>query len=615
MSGLGQENCDESLPVSCGEKSENLKRPNSRQNTASRSSQYSSGSAPKSKRLKATSAEESDGVNSSWNDDDFSEPSHITSSEDSRSILSSIASHEVMPARGSSPKKSDSQHIKSLQTLAREIVKDPYQKPLPAARTLSYVTQRLERILSSQDGSSSSKQLNTSRPGSSVQFMDLPFCLGLARSLEVFDTLSGGFQLPSQAEELLKVAADRVFAGSYFQDASNIYSVLLVAEESKIHERTRPHTEVPLLTPRVVAAFRSARSVPQCKLVRDVLLKRISLNENRDGSVSELFIVYQFLAECCRRQGLTAKSSDHLEKSWVIAHQLNKVGDSRLTRDHSLLFYLYYKSAFPQLPSSKDLNFADMEDSSSESRHLAALGATPIGYDDFVAFCALVKSLGQEKETARRDNGAPDRHILRCVRDCVVWCGSIERDTQEATSLSKRFQHVWDAWQGDTTVPSDQPYGATVPEIEFGISTAENLHVCDQIASSIGGMQALSAMSYQAVADSYLKLFFSRVSTHLGRQPIQGMSNNPSRMSLAPTIASSLGSSNASFGYFKYASRSIKERVVGGPSIRSQESSSNLSHLSKMSDLTDLFRASSIQEQDETDVSNLRHKVGNMVGG
>ncbi|ETS87758.1 hypothetical protein PFICI_01586 [Pestalotiopsis fici W106-1] len=619
-SGLGQEKCDESIPISCDKKSESLKRPNSRQNTGSRSSQYSLDSTPASKRLKTLSEEHSDSVSSSSNEENFLEPSYITSYEESRSIVSSIASHEVMLAEGSSQNVSGSQNISSSQSSsiteneeeskpAGEIESSArrhsqFEDPWSARRLRSYVAQLTGR----QPMSLALEQLNRLRHGYSVQYSNLAFCLDLAQNLEGFDTLSDSFYLPSQAEEGLKVVADYLFVVDQFEAASNIYSVLLVAEESETHSRTRSHTEVLLLTPRVVAAFRSARTVPQCQLVQDVLLKRIKSNENRDVSISELFIVHSFLADCFRKQGQFSDRLNHLVQSWTIAHRLNEEGDSRLAPDHSLLLYLYYKSAFPELPSSNFLNVADLTDIPSRPQRLGAYGATSIGYDDFMAFCALVKNLGQEEEAIRRDNGAADRRILRCVRDCVVWCGSIERGTRKETSLSKRFENVLDAWKGDTTVSSDQPYGGTVPEIEFGISTAENLHVCDQISSCIGDMKGLSAISYQKLVDLHFEFLFKRVSTNLGRQHSQVISNSSSRLSIASAIAPSIGSSNASFRNFRDVSHSMKKRVTGAPSTRSRESSSNMSHLSKMSHVTDLFGASSIHEQDETGTAILHIK-------
>ncbi|KAF7533334.1 hypothetical protein G7054_g7173 [Neopestalotiopsis clavispora] len=633
--GFDPDGGDESSPLPCGQGSENLKRPNSRQNNGSRSSQYSLDSTPISKRLKMASEEDTDDVSSSWNDENFSEPSHITSSEDSPSIASSIASHEIMPAKVVLSNESDSLHISSDQTFniaegeersnpARETENGSgrrlqFKTPWSAPRLRSYVAQLLERTPTSRERPSSPEHLKRSQAGSSLESMDIGFCLDLAHNLEGFDTLSESFDLPSQVEERLKVVADRLFAVDQFQAASNIYSVLLVAEESETRQRTRPRGQlVPMLTPLMVAAFRSARTIPQCKLVHRVLLKRQDLHKAYNGSLSELFLVYQFLADCCSRQGLAQDRKNYLEKSWFVARGLKEVGDSQLERKDAVIFYLCYKNAFPELPWSKSLDVADMVDSSSRSGLLAAYGATPVGYDDFMAFCTLIRNTRQEEGTAPREDETPDRRILMCVRDCVTWCGSIRRDIDEEVSSLKRVQYIWDAWHGETTGPYDLPHGGTVQEIEFGISTTEHLYICDQIFSFVGGTKGLSAISYRELADLYFKFLFSRVSANLGQQPNQGMSNSSSRISLAPTIASSLGSSNASLRYFKYASQSIKERVVGVPSVRSRksydsESLSHMSHLSKMSHVTDLFGASSIHEEDETEASNFTHNASNVV--
>lgn len=642
--------------------------------------------------------EDTGGIRSSRDAQTLSGPSHMTVSEESRSVVSSTSPDEAIIAKNDSSKGSDSQHIGSPQSFhstnctvesarvsgvvnSEVCIQAPPPISTPQLDSCMALPMELGQI--PQERPPSPKQLKTASFGSDGRSLDFRSCLDISQSLKSFldllnhslsnnhtprgflsiESLAGNFHsnsldLTKQDEDRYQEAADRLFAVNQFHAAGHIYSFLLLAEESKTFQRIelstrgiltpQPPQATRMLTPRAVAAFRSARSIPQLKLVQDILLQRLesdllvrrSLPQDQTHSVSERFLVNQFLEDCYRRQGSASEESGHLRRSSAIADQLNREGDPWLKRNHAVLLYLYYKNAFPELPSPRFINVVYLK---SLSRYLGPHGASSISYEDFMVFWVQVRNHAQGKEAAWLRDDIPNHRILTCVRGCVSWCGSINKDIRYEIITFERMQDIWDARQEGATVLQHPPCLAMVPETDLGISTSEHLHICALILSSISGAKGVSDMSDQELVDLYLRLLYSRISTNIGQQATtQGTGDPSSRDSIAPSIAPSHRSSDASLRNFRAVSQSMKQRVGEVPSTEARGSyglgslrhsshfshfshlshpshsshSSHFSHLSHMSHLSDLFERTSIREEDTTDAFRLAHeRASNMAEG
>ncbi|KAF7524782.1 hypothetical protein G7054_g11319 [Neopestalotiopsis clavispora] len=660
---VNQKPPDENLSSTFDLLSENSKRPISRQSIGSRISQCSVDPQPPSKKLRAASVEESNDIDLTWtSEESLSDLSRSEASEDARSISLSTSSTEVMTAK-STPQNSSGGHInfsrpysskvclrsslpsqatsprpysQSSDSIIRlethsmkleEDLREPPEGPLmpvedeevppPPQQVTNSVIRALPQseedpgalpegpLVPVEDEEAPPPQQVTnpinrafSRP------VTLEFCLEISRKLQNFSNLSSNFVLSRQFRDRLKILADRLFVTDEAQAAGNIYSVLLVSEESELAQKMWTQDRR-VLTLSLIAAARSARTLEQRALVQKVLLKRLNwCREQEQGvgsgfpgasvvSAAEYFLAHVFVVECFVQQDQYFTTSYHLDQALSLADQVSKEGAYPLKTGMSTLFYLCYKRVYLKIPSSKEAS---------------------ISHQNFMAFCKKMGRNPDEEETQpeEKENQRRVQRISTCVRDCVTWClltvNENHLEMYRESSSFDAFGYAWEVWQQQTTIETSWMVES---EIEVGIPAAEHLHICIELLCS-QSEKVLSNLLDEDLLGLYLEALFDRIPQTLGQQRT-GLDEkrNLSRASLAPTWASSIGSSNASLKNFKSVFekglfQSIKQRVTEAPLRAARGSSSYTastfrdSHMTEMSQMSGVLEGMSIHEDDET---------------
>ncbi|KAK6064287.1 clr5 domain-containing protein [Seiridium cupressi] len=451
--------------------------------------------------------------------------------------------------------------------------------------------------LHAMDGTSSISSNSDSLPGVTIDTAEdtqvppsLEAALKIAKNFTEFRKKGAFYLLRDRDQALFQETADFLDAASYDEGACNLYALLLLIEEAKAPE----HLEI--ITPLLVSCARSARSQSQCRLVQEILSKRLKRTEDDSARSTKRFLAYILLARTHALQGEFRETRDQLEKAWChVPHSNQYVYSPPDTALHTFppldtLAYLYHgRLSLISLAANNEL-----QPSPPVIPKLVSYGGLEI----------FITTLRRLNWTFRGLGPCPSgRHMSDYVRSCITWCldilipsdaphclfpsgwGKPEPDPlvlqEKQTIITNLFFRLYGARREITKSEGQSPFWVHYSHEELGISASVLLRICCELIAE-DGFENVLRQGHEALASRYLQRLYERtiIIPHLDKYLEFQQLDLPPKQSvlqkLRPqarqhllltrsrelTMASSLRSSDTSFKRMKEAASSMWQRAT-----------------------------------------------------
>ncbi|KAM0814157.1 hypothetical protein AB5N19_14160 [Seiridium cardinale] len=418
----------------------------------------------------------------------------------------------------------------------------------------------------------------------------LEAALKIAKNFTEFRQKAAFYLLRDRDQALFQETADFLDAASYDEGACNLYALLLLIEEAKAPK----HLET--ITPLLMSCARSARSRSQCRLVQEILSKRLERTEDDSARSSKRFLAYILLARTHALQGEFRETRDQLEKAWRHAPHFNQYvyspTDTVLHTFQPLdtLAYLYHSR----------LSLISLA-ASNELQPSPPVIPKLVSYGGLEMFITTLRRLDWTN-TFRGLGPCPSgREVSDYVRSCISWC----LDILDSSNISHcLFPHDWGKPESDALVLQEKqtiitnfffrlyierrelakseaqsPFWVHYSHEELGISASELLRVCCELIAE-DGFENVLHQGHEALSSRYLQRLYERtmiipdldkylVFQRLDLPPKQSVLQKlrPQARQHPPitrprelTMASSLRSSDTSFKRMEEAASSIWQR-------------------------------------------------------